>query len=72
MTSFSEANQAKLKLKMTLSNHYWYDSITMTTDNDDWCILVSVNKLDSSVKKLIPNVLNGIAIKIDTGGKKLL
>jgi hypothetical protein len=72
MSSFSETNQAKLTLKMSLSKYCWYDSISVTTDNDDWCILVSVSKLDSSVKKLIPTTCNGIPVKIDTGGKKLL
>jgi hypothetical protein len=72
MSSFSEANQVKLSLKMSLSKYFWYDSITLGTDNENWCVVVSVNKLDSSVKKLIPNTLQGIPVKIDTGGKKLL
>jgi hypothetical protein len=72
MSSYSEANQVKLALKMQFSHFWWYDSITLGTTDENWCVIVSVNKLDSSIKKLIPNTLQGISVKIDTGGKKIL
>lgn len=65
MSTFVEANQAKLSLKMTLSNYAWYNGMSIAPDNDDWCIVVSITQMDNSVRKVIPIVHKGITVKVD-------
>lgn len=65
MSTFIEANQAKLSLKMTLSCYGWYRNMAIVSDGDDWCILVNVSKIDNSIRKIIPIVHNGITVKVD-------
>lgn len=69
MATFGEANQAKLSLKMTLSNYAWYQSVAVVSDGDDWCILVHVDKLDTRVRKVVPIVHKGITVKVDADSK---
>lgn len=65
MTTFREANQARLVLKMKLSNYSWYNSSSVITDNDDYCVSVSVKKLDNQVRKLIPPIIDGTSVKTE-------
>lgn len=65
MPSFVEANQAKLSLKMHLSNYSWYKSIAVVQDGLDWCLQVKVNKSDDSIRKIVPAVHKNILVKID-------
>ena len=71
MSSFSEANQAKLALKMNLSNYAWYHGIAVEADGQDWCVLVRVDHMDTAVRKIIPMIHNGIVIKVDIASKHL-
>jgi len=65
MGTYAEANQAKLSLKMALSNYAWYHNIVVSPDGDDWCILVSITNLDNSIRKIIPIVHRGFSVKVD-------
>lgn len=66
MTSFKDAANVKTELKMTLSNYAWYKSISVGQDNGGYCVVVLVSKLDNSVRKVVPQVINGIAIKLES------
>lgn len=65
MTTFREANQARLALKMKLSNYAWYNSSSVITSNDDYCLSVGVSKLDNQVRKIIPPIIDGIVVKTE-------
>ena len=65
MSTYSEANQAKLSLKMVLSNYAWYNNIGVVPDGDDWSILVSITNLDNSIRKIVPIVHKGFNVKVD-------
>jgi hypothetical protein len=65
MSTFREANQARLMLKMKLSNYAWYSSSRVVTDNDGYSVVVGAKKLDNQVRKLISPVLMGVSVKTE-------
>jgi hypothetical protein len=65
MTNFFEANQARLALKMKLSNYSWYSSSAVVSADDGYSVVVVVKVLNNQVRKLIPPVVNGISIKTE-------
>jgi hypothetical protein len=65
--SFSAANQAKLALKMKLSQHSWYKSAAVEADGDEWCVVITTSKIDDRVKKTVPVVYEGVSIKTMNG-----
>jgi len=67
MNTFKEANQAKTALKMTLSNYGWFKNMSIASDEKgcSFCVVVSVSKLDNSVRKVIPNVFEGVSVKTE-------
>lgn len=65
MTNFTEANQARLSLKMMLSNYSWYNGSIISTENNDFIIIVHVSRLDNNVRKVVPIVHNGVSVKVD-------
>lgn len=65
MATFKEANQVRLSLKMTLSQHAWYYSSQVLPDEGDYYILVLTNSLNNHVRKIIPQVINCINIKTE-------
>jgi hypothetical protein len=65
MATFSEANQARLSLKMKLSQYSWYSSSAVVTATDGYSITVSVKVLDNRVRKLIPPVIEGVSVKTE-------
>lgn len=70
MSSFSEANQVRLKLKMKLSQFAWYHSSHLITEEDGFAVVIKVNILDNSVRKIVSPVMEGVAIKTELEGKK--
>lgn len=70
MATFGEANQAKLSLKMTLSNYAWYNNIIVAPDGDDWCIVVGVAIMNPTIRKVVPIVHNFVTVKVDVETKK--
>lgn len=65
MTTFTEASQARLVLKMKLSNYAWYKGCSVVTDDDGFAVLVDVTRIDNSVRKIVPQVYSGVLIKTE-------
>ena len=64
-TTFREANLIRAALKMKMSNYYWYNSSCVLFDQDDYCIVIHVKRLDNQVRKAIPPVFEGISIRTE-------
>lgn len=72
MTSFNEAQQAKLALKMKLSQHAFYRSSWVESDEGDWGVVVDVNvpsPIGDGIRKLIPQVVSGVSVRTTNSGK---
>lgn len=65
MSTFSEANQVRLLLKMKLSQHSWYSSSTVLSLDDGFGVVIGVKQLDNTTRKLIPPVMNGVSVKTE-------
>lgn len=65
MSTFKEANSARVSLKMKLSQHFWYTASRVIADSDGYSVVISVKKLDNQVRKLIPPVVDGVDIKTE-------
>lgn len=65
MSTFREANQVRVALKMKLSNYHWYNSSNVLFDQDDYYIVVHVKRLDNQVRKTIPPVSDGVSIRTE-------
>lgn len=67
MNTFKEANQARIALKMKLSNYGWYRSMAVVSDENgmSYCVLVNVSKVDNNVRKIVPTVFEGVAVKTE-------
>ena len=65
MATYTEAGQVHVQLKMTLSNFAWYHSSLIVSSSDGYSVLVLVRKLDNQVRKVIPQVINGVSIRTD-------
>ena len=58
MTTFKEANQIRVRLKMQLSDYSWYSSCSILTSNDsDYYIAVFVKNSNSKIKDIVPNIV---------------
>jgi len=66
MTTFFDANQARLKLKMILSNYCWYKGscIIMDKDENNFVILINVSDMSDNIFKIIPKLFDGFKTKI--------
>jgi hypothetical protein len=65
MSSFSEANQVRLMLKMKLSQHSWYSSSTVISIDDGFGVLIGVSQMDNHIRKVVPPVVNGVSVKAE-------
>jgi hypothetical protein len=65
MSTFKEANQAKISLKMPLSNYSWFKGMVVATDNDGFCVVVNVSKIDNKVKRLVPQVHQAVSVRLN-------
>lgn len=65
MSSFKEANQVRLALKMKLSQFAWYSASGVLTDDADYLIVITVRKLDNQVRKMVPPVIDGVSIRTE-------
>lgn len=65
MATFQEANQARINLKMQLSNYCWYSSSEVLFDEGDYYIRVLVKKVDKSIKKKIPYFISDVFVRAD-------
>jgi len=65
MSTFKEAHQVRVALKVKLSQYCWYANSTVVSNDGDYSIVVVVKKLDNQVRKIIPPVIDGISIKTE-------
>ena len=65
MSTFSEANQVRLVLKMKLSQYSWYSSSTVLSLDDGFGVVVGVKQVDNTIRKLIPPVMDGVSVKTE-------
>lgn len=65
MSTFSEANQVRLMLKMKLSQHAWYSSSMVIPIDDGFGILIGVSRVDNQIRKLISPVIDGVTVKTE-------
>lgn len=65
MVTFSEANQARLAIKMKLSMYAWYSSSAVVSEKSGYSVVVAVKQLNNTVRKTIPPVVNGVSVKAE-------
>jgi len=65
MSTFSDANQVRLVLKMKLSMYAWYNSSTVVSVDDGFGVVIGVKQMDNSIRKLIPPVIDGVSVKTE-------
>jgi hypothetical protein len=65
MVTFSEANQARMSLKMKLSNYAWYNWSVVISEGDGYAILINVKKIDNSVRKVVSPITRGVSTKME-------
>lgn len=65
MSTFGEANQIRLMLKMKLSIYAWYSSSTVLSIDDGFGVVIGVKHLDNAVRKLVPPVIDGVSVKVE-------
>lgn len=65
MATFFEANQARMSLKMKLSNYAWYNWSVVVSEPDGYSILINVKKIDNSVRKIVAPVIKGVSTKLE-------
>ena len=68
-TTFHSANQARLSLKLLLSNYSWYSGSSVETEGADYCVVVYLESIDNSIRKIIPSVHNSVSVKTDVSPK---
>lgn len=64
MTTFKEASQTRVALKMELSQYSWYNGCGVYASPESYFIGILVSKINPKVKKTIPSKKNGVNIKI--------
>jgi hypothetical protein len=65
MSIFSEANQARLALKMKLSQYGWYKSSSVESTEDGFGVIINVTHIDNNIRKIIPPVFGGVYVKTE-------
>ena len=65
MATFSEAHQARMQLKMKLSNYHWYNSSVEVMVPDGYSVLINVKKIDNTVRKVISPVIGNVEIRTE-------
>lgn len=65
MATFAEANQARLSLKMKLSQYSWYLGSSVEILDDDYIVVISTNHVNDRIRKLVPIVHNNVSIKTE-------
>lgn len=65
MSSFSEANQAKLSLKMLLHFYSWFQSISVEAEEAGYNVIVTVSNMDAKIRKIIPMLHKNVIVKVN-------
>ena len=64
-STFKEASQVRLALKMKLSNFDWYSGSSVIINKDDYIVIVNVKNIDNNIRKIVSPVMNGVSIKLE-------
>lgn len=65
MTTLKEANQVRIALKMKLSHFCWFILSESVLRDGDYYIVIKVKKINDSIRKQIPPVINGVMVKTE-------
>jgi hypothetical protein len=65
MSTFTEANQVRLSLKMKYSQYAWYSSSVVCAIDDGFGIIIDVHQMSDKVRKIVSPVVNGISVKVE-------
>jgi len=63
MSTFKEASLARNALKIPLSHFAWTKGLAIESDEEGFCVVVYVTKLDNTVRKHIPVIHDGVSVK---------
>lgn len=65
MSTFREADRARVSLKMKLSQYGWYKSSSVIAVDDGYGIVIGVSHIDNKVRKIVSPVINGVSVKTE-------
>jgi hypothetical protein len=65
MSTFSEANQVRLTLKMQLSQYAWYSSSVVVSADDGFDVVIGVHYMDNKIRKIVAPVINGVTVRTE-------
>lgn len=65
MSTFFEAEQARLKLKMKLCNYAWYRSSFVLADQDSFIVSIGVKFINNEIKKIVPQFQDEVFVKLE-------
>jgi hypothetical protein len=65
MSTFREANQVRLILKMKLHYYAWYKSSVVVSNKEEYSVVIGAKHLDNKIRKLISPVMNGVSVKVE-------
>lgn len=66
MSTFSEANQVRLMLKMKYSQYAWYSSSTVACIDGDFGVIINASHVDTKIRKLVSPVVDGVSVKLES------
>ena len=66
MSTFREAGQVRLMLKMKYSQYAWYKSSAVYASGDGFGVLITARQVDNKVRKLVAPVVDGVSVKVET------
>lgn len=65
MSTFTEANQVRLSLKMKYSQYAWYSSSVVYAIDDGFGVVIETSQMNDKIRKLIAPVVNGVSVKAE-------
>ena len=65
MSTFTEANQVRLSLKMKYSQYSWYSSSVVYAIDDGFGVVIETSQMNNNIRKLISPVVNGVSVKAE-------
>jgi hypothetical protein len=64
--TFKEANQVRFSLKMKYSNYHWYCGSGVFASPEEYYIVISVKKVTDKIRKMIPPLVHGVSVKVES------
>lgn len=65
MTSFAEAHQARLILKMKFHVYPWYKYTAVLPDKEGYSAVIYVKYLNKSIRKTIPIIIGNVSVRTE-------